>query len=143
MVPVAVADEDGGGIGCAGDDAEAEGVESAMAEARGSFFRVAEGEGVSTNMIDGPAVSSGATAVRGVGLEVNFGNDWCLIGGGRTGTACVSGEVTCALDELSPILLVVMSAVSEVVASGCGFNGVTESAVGRSSCEGVFQRAFL
>lgn len=42
---------------------------------RGSFFRAVVGEGVSTNMMEGPAASSEATAVLGVGLEVNFGRD--------------------------------------------------------------------
>ena len=51
-------------------------------DAIGSFLRVVVGEGVSTNMMEGPAASSDATAVLGVGFEVNFGRDWSRIGGG-------------------------------------------------------------
>lgn len=46
-----------------------------MTELIGSDFRAADGEGVSTNMMDGPASSSVATAVRGVGRDVNLGRD--------------------------------------------------------------------
>ena len=43
------------------------------------------GLGVSTNVIDGPVVSSEDIAVRGVGFDVNFGNDCRRIVGGFTG----------------------------------------------------------
>lgn len=100
--------------------------EDAAALASGSGFRAVSGGGVSTNMMDGPAVSSGATAVRGVGLEVNFGRDWWRMGGGR-------GSVVALLDDSASDVEVVRRAVSEVVASGWGFSGVTDEAVGRCS----------
>ena len=83
-------DEEGAGFGCDGP---------AAAAAMGSFLRVVDGEGASTNMMEGPGASSGATAVRGVGLEVNFGNDCWRIGGGRTASVLMGG--TGLLDELS------------------------------------------
>lgn len=52
------------------------------ASAMGSFFFIVVGEGVSTNMIEGPGASSRATAVRGTGFDVNFGNECPSIGGG-------------------------------------------------------------
>lgn len=46
------------------------------------FLAAVARDGVSTNMMEGPDTSSDATAVRGVGLEVNFGRDSCCIDGG-------------------------------------------------------------
>jgi hypothetical protein len=66
----------------AGLDCVAGSVCHAVDEATGSGLRAVDGEGESTNMIDGPDASSGATAARGVGSEVNLGSDWCLTGGG-------------------------------------------------------------
>ena len=92
---------------------------------------VADGE--SMNIIEGPDASSGAIAVRGVGLEVNLGSDWCRMVGGRA--APDSGDDEYALSGV-PATFALLRAdvsitVSEAVASGCGLRGVTVSVVGR------------
>jgi hypothetical protein len=76
-----VADDIGlSGADVAGCDAVAASCTGPMdASAMGSFF--VAGEGVSTNMMEGPGASTVATAVRGVGLDVNFGNECSLMGG--------------------------------------------------------------
>ena len=106
----------------------------ATAEVMGSAFRAADGEGVPTNMIEGPVVSSGATAVRGVGLDVNFGRDCWRVGAGRAYFLVSLG---------SSMSFLVRRSVSEVVVSGRVLDVITESAVGCSSCDLTFQGGFL
>lgn len=63
----------------AGESEDASGGRVAVA----SGFTCWVAAGVSTNIIDGPGASSLATAVRGTGLDVNFGRDsGSRIGGG-------------------------------------------------------------
>ena len=101
---------------------------------RGFRFSVVDGCGVSTNIIDGPAASSVETAVRGVGLEVNFGSDEGPIGGGGTRDFAERCEEELAvLRGFEEDDLVRSMAVSDAVALGCGRSGVTDCVLGISS----------
>lgn len=105
------------------------------ASAIGSFFFVA-GEGVSTNMIEGPGASCAATAVRGVGLEVNLGEAFSFFEGGWINLPCDdedSCDVELATLRVSFALLPDFeTAVSDAIAPGRGLKGVTDSTVGLS-----------
>lgn len=100
----------------------------------GSCFSVVDGCGVSTNIIEGPAASSVEIAVRGVGLEVNFGSDE-----GRTGDGGTKDFAERCEEELATLrafdedALVVRMAVSDAAAFGCGRRGFTDCAPGISS----------
>lgn len=58
-------------VKCVADGVGLSGGKAAVA--KGSWW--CTDAGVSTNMMDGPGASSWATAVRGTGLEENFGRD--------------------------------------------------------------------
>jgi hypothetical protein len=107
----------------------------------GSWLSAVAALGVSTKVIEGPAVSSEDIAVRGVGFDVNFGNDCRRIWGGLT-SDFASEELERCEDELATLwdfggFAAPKTAVSEAVASGCGLSGVIECVVGLSSFCGV------
>lgn len=118
----------------------------------GSFFFATAGEGVSTNMMEGPDTSSDATAVRGVGLDVNLGKEPCCMDGGLIDDL-TREEVDSCETELAALRGCLLlrargMAVSEATAPKCGFSGVTERDVDRSSLNELsfgdpFQIAFL
>jgi hypothetical protein len=107
-------------------------------EATGCFFLAVDSEGESTNIIEGPvAVSSAATAVCGVGFDVNLGSDWCLMGGGRISSVRGEEDSRCFEEPVvaaSVRFEIVRIAVSEDTAFEWGFSGVAESLVGLFSC---------